>query len=94
VAASWTRSVRTTYDIQTAWDFSTAAQMYWRGTIRRIVGAYDWGFGAHSGYRHFRKGSFENCVLKVGCIGIWYPTNDLVVHHDGTWTYSLTGADA
>ncbi len=60
----------------------------------KVLGAYDWGYGPHSGYRHFRKGSFENCVFKVGCVGIWYPTNDLIVHHDGTWYYQLTGADA
>lgn len=91
----WNRTQGRVSSIGASWDIiDVSSQMYWRGEVNNALGFYTWraGYG-QSGYRHYRQGSFENCVLKYGCIGRWYPSNDIRVHSDGTYAYTVQGAD-
>jgi hypothetical protein len=92
----WNRAAKSMSSIGVSYRLEdVSSTMYWRGEVNRDTGFYSWTSGyPTSGYHHYRQGSFENCVLKYGCIGIWYPSNDLRGHSDGTWTYTVAGADS
>jgi hypothetical protein len=46
---------------------------------------YTWCCGdGRSGHYAFRQGEIQNCILKYGCIGTWYPTVEIFVHGNGT----------
>ena len=92
----WNRAAKSLSNIGISWRLEeVASTMYWRGEVNRDFGFYGWTSGyPTSGYHHFRQGSFENCILKYGCIGIWYPSNDFRVHSDGTYSYTLQGANS
>jgi hypothetical protein len=91
----WNQAAKSVSNIGLSWRIEdVASTMYWRGEVNRDLGFYSWTSGyPTSGYHHIRQGSFENCVLKYGCIGIWYPSNDFRVHSDGTYADTLRGAD-
>jgi hypothetical protein len=44
-----------------------------------------------NGKRVYRQGFFENCVVKYGCIGAYYPSNDSRVYASGMWTWTTNG---
>jgi hypothetical protein len=44
-----------------------------------------------NGKRVYRQGFFENCVVKYGCIGAYYPSNDSRVYASGMWSWSTNG---
>jgi hypothetical protein len=47
---------------------------------------YLWCCGdGRSGHYAWRQGQIENCILKYGCIGTWYPTIEIFLHGNGTW---------
>jgi hypothetical protein len=53
---------------------------------------YTWCCGdGHSGHYAFRQGEIQNCILKYGCIGTWYPTIEIFLHGDGTWHVRRSG---
>ncbi|MEZ5098930.1 MAG: hypothetical protein R3C15_03830 [Thermoleophilia bacterium] len=58
----------------------------YRGQLPGSGGYYAWN-GAGSGHWSLRQGSFENCILKYGCIGSEYPWVKVWVHGDGTYAY-------
>jgi len=43
------------------------------------------------GKRVYRQGFFENCVVKYGCIGAYYPSNDSSVFASGMWSWTTNG---
>ena len=48
-------------------------------------GFYTWCCNdGRSGHYAFRQGEIQNCILKYGCPGTWYPTVEIFVHGDGT----------
>lgn len=89
----WNRSAKTISSVSTSWYISDVDQnFYWRGIVQTTTGFYSWKSGApKSGYSHYRQGRFENCVLKYGCIGNYYPANVLKSHSDGTYTWTTSG---
>jgi hypothetical protein len=59
---------------------------------RGVVGSWEhhdtWCcFSATSGHVSFRQGRFDNCVLKYGCIGTWYPWVRIHARGDGSYHY-------
>lgn len=89
----WTRSTRT---ITSQFDHyrleSVGSQQYWRGEVQYDAGFFTWVSGySRSGYKHYRQGHFENCVLKYGCIASSYPSNTIEAHSDGTYKWSAIG---
>jgi hypothetical protein len=44
-------------------------------------------FSRTSGHLSFRQGHFDNCVVKYGCIGAWYPWVRIHAHGDGSYHY-------
>ncbi len=44
-----------------------------------------------NGKRVYRQGFFENCIVKYGCIGSYYPSNDSRVYASGMWTWTTNG---
>jgi hypothetical protein len=50
---------------------------------------YAWTQGFNkSGFWHERQARWENCVLRVGCVGNTFPRNVGRSHSDGTWSWS------
>jgi hypothetical protein len=63
---------------------------------RGVVGAWDdydtWCcFSRTSGHLSFRQGRFDNCVLRYGCVGTYYPWVRIHAHGNGSYHYR-TGA--
>lgn len=89
----WVRATKVISNVTTGYTFSTDGFEYWRGMIQDNKHFYDWAAGVapKSGYFHEKVGSFENCILKYGCISIAYPHNIIRSHTNGTWTWSATG---
>lgn len=77
------------------WSISdTDGTQYWRGEVRKSVYFYDAGTNNNrprSAFRHYRQGSFENCVVRYGCLRTSYPANSLRSYYNGTYTYAFSG---
>ncbi len=41
--------------------------------------------GAHDS---MRQGQIDNCILKYGCIGSYYPAVEIIAYKDGSWYYT------
>jgi hypothetical protein len=60
----------------------------YRGLIAESAYFYNWCCGVTtSGHYSLRQGSFENCILKIGCIGKEYPWVKIWVRADGSYAY-------
>jgi hypothetical protein len=44
-----------------------------------------------AGKRIYRQGHFTNCVIKYGCIGNYYPSNEARLLYTGMWTWETNG---
>jgi hypothetical protein len=66
--------------------------MDYRGVENAYGHHYEWCCGwPQSGYVSFRQGRFENCVVRWGCIGSWYPWVRIRVHRGGTHSSEVGG---
>ena len=83
----WNRANGNISNVDRGWYLSDVdSQYYWQGIQAEDHGFFAWRSGyPRSGYKHMEQGQFDNCVLKYGCIGTYYPTARLRVHSDGTW---------
>lgn len=90
----WTRSTQTVYDVSSGWTIDDVAPFtYWRGINNKELGFYDYSTNdghPRSAYKNYRQGSFENCPLKIGCVGMRYPSNTLRSYYNGTWAWNTT----
>lgn len=49
---------------------------------------YTWCCGnTRSGHVSFREGKVKNCVLRIGCVGTYYPWVKIFVHGNGGYAY-------
>ena len=82
------RATKTISNVQNDWDFYTDNDsVKWVSQVRKWQEFYPWTSGySQSGYRHKRKGHFENCYF-FGCTGDSYPVNEIKAHSDGTYTW-------
>ena len=49
---------------------------------------YTWAGGPFGGHYAHRDGKIDNCILRYGCIGSYYPYVDMWVNGNGAWTAS------
>jgi hypothetical protein len=49
---------------------------------------YTWAGGPFGGHYSHRDGKIDNCILRYGCIGSYYPYVDMWVNGNGAWTAS------
>jgi len=49
---------------------------------------YNWAGGPFGGHYAHRDGKIDNCILRYGCIGSYYPYVDMWVNGNGAWTAS------
>jgi hypothetical protein len=49
---------------------------------------YTWAGGPFGGHYTHRDGKIDNCILRYGCIGSYYPYVDMWVNGNGAWTAS------
>jgi hypothetical protein len=64
------------------------ANMYYRGGVNAWAHHDTWCcFSGTSGHLSFRQGRFDNCILKYGCIGTYYPWVRIHAHGDGSYHY-------
>lgn len=92
----WTRSSERIHrGVKTGWSISSVdGFQYWRGQVRKVTNFYDAGANNNrprSGFRHYRQGRFENCVVKYGCIQTSYPANSLRSYSNGRYRYAFSG---
>ncbi len=52
---------------------------------------YTWAGGPFGGHYAHREGRVDNCILRYGCIGSYYPYVDMWVNGNGAWTASGGG---
>jgi hypothetical protein len=52
---------------------------------------YTWSGGPFGGHYAHREGRIDNCVLKYGCIGSYYPYVDVWLNGNGAWSASGGG---
>jgi hypothetical protein len=52
---------------------------------------YTWAGGPFGGHYSHREGKIDNCILRIGCIGSYYPYVDIWVNGNGAWTASGGG---
>jgi len=52
---------------------------------------YTWAGGPFGGHYSHRDGKIDNCILRYGCIGSYYPYVDVWVNGNGAWTASGGG---
>jgi len=52
---------------------------------------YTWAGGPFGGHYAHREGRIDNCVLKYGCIGSYYPYVDMWLNGNGAWSASGGG---
>jgi hypothetical protein len=57
------------------------SQHYYRGVVNQ------WGYYVGTSYDSMRQGQIDNCVLKYGCIGSYYPAVQIIAYKDGSWYY-------
>lgn len=82
----WAGGKVTTVDVST---YISNVDPNWRfrGELAGSGSFYPWSGVGASGHWSLRQGSFENCILKYGCIGSEYPWVKVWVHADGTYAY-------
>lgn len=87
----WNRSAGTISNVTYGWDISNVdSQEYWQGIINKAHNYYTWSAGhSHSGHYDMIQGQMNNCILKYGCIATFYPTNEIWVHSNGTWSWNV-----
>ena len=49
---------------------------------------YTWAGGPFGGHYSHRDGKIDNCILRYGCIGSYYPYVDMWLNGNGAWTAS------
>jgi hypothetical protein len=52
---------------------------------------YTWAGGPFGGHYSHREGRVDNCIIKYGCIGSYYPWVDIYVNGNGAWSGSGGG---
>ena len=58
------------------------SQHYYRGVVNQ------WGYYVGTSYDSMRQGQIDNCILKYGCIGSYYPAVQIIAYKDGSWFYT------
>jgi hypothetical protein len=67
---------------------SVDANMYYRGVVNAWDHHNTWCcFSRTSGHLSFRQGRFDNCVLRFGCLGTYYPWVRIHAHGNGSYHY-------
>ena len=70
------------------WLSHVDANFYWRGTEEHRKRYYQWGGDQKGRYYSWMQGHVENCVVKYGCIGNYYPEITINVYADGDSDYA------
>jgi hypothetical protein len=52
---------------------------------------YTWAGGPFGGHYAHREGRIDNCVLRYGCVGSYYPYVDMWLNGNGAWSASGGG---
>lgn len=61
----------------------------YKGVVSSWGDWYSWCCGTiYSGQSSFREAKFTNCVLKIGCVGEYYPWVRINSHADGSYSYA------
>jgi hypothetical protein len=91
----WTRSSQTVYDVWTDWFLgSFDPNFVWRGIVHYVHGFYDYASNdghPRSAFKNLRIGRVDNCVLKYGCIGAYYPSVLIRSYYNGTYVWEIGG---
>jgi len=65
------------------------ANYQYKGVVASWGNWYIWCCGnAYSGHSSFRQARFTNCVLKIGCVGEYYPWVRINSRANGSFAYS------
>lgn len=85
----WNRSTSTITSAVTGYYLEDVhSTAIWQGIIVDNRYYYAWVSGkSKSGYYHEKQGKFDNCVLKYGCVGSFYPRNLLRSYSNGTYSW-------
>jgi hypothetical protein len=91
----WTRSSQIVYDVWTDWFLgSFDPNFVWRGIVHYVHGFYDYASNdghPRSAFKNLRIGRVDNCVLKYGCIGAYYPSVLIRSYYNGTYVWEIGG---
>jgi hypothetical protein len=89
----WTKPARDIFNITMGVRFDGQdPNFHWKGIVLRETNYFIWCCGDwNSGHHSRRQGRVENCVLKHGCVGSFFPWAQINSHRDGTFAIRSGG---